>query len=61
MYRNQYIFGLPAEILGSRRRIQGSRGLPAPRNFESWVYFEPQVTENYDYVVFKSIMSDYDC
>ena len=36
MYRNQYIFGLPAEIWGSRWRIQGSPGLPAPINFEPW-------------------------
>ena len=34
-YRNQYIFGLPAEIWGSPRRIQGSPGLPAPPNFRS--------------------------
>ena len=33
MYRNQYIFGLPVEIWGSRRRIQGS---PSTANFEPW-------------------------
>ena len=31
---NWYIFGPPAEILGSRRIIQGSPGLPAPPNSE---------------------------
>ena len=34
VYSKQYIFGLPAEIWGSRRSIQGSPGLPAPPNFE---------------------------
>ena len=34
--RNQYIFGLPAEILGSRRKIQGNHGLPAPDNSKTW-------------------------
>ena len=28
VYRNQYIFGLPVEICGSRRRIQGSSRPP---------------------------------
>ena len=32
VYRNQYIFGLPAEILGNHRRIQRSPGFPAPAN-----------------------------
>ena len=36
LYRKQYTFGLPAEICGSRRRIQGSPGLLAPPNFEPW-------------------------
>ena len=36
VYRNQYIFGLPAVICGSIRIIQGSPGLPAPLNFEPW-------------------------
>ena len=35
VYMKQYIFGLPAEILGSHRRVQGSAGLLVP------VYFEP--------------------
>ena len=33
VYENQYICGLPAEIIGSRKRIQGSPGLPAPPDF----------------------------
>ena len=28
VYRKQYIFGLPADIWGSRKRIEGSPGLP---------------------------------
>ena len=36
VYRNQYIFGLPAEIWGSRRRIQGHPRLSAPTNSEPW-------------------------
>ena len=34
VYRNQYIFGLPADIWGSRWRIQGSPRFPAPPNFK---------------------------
>ena len=34
VYIKQYIFGLPAEIGGSHRSIQGSPGFPAPPNFE---------------------------
>ena len=33
-YRNQYNFGLPAEIQGSRWRVQGSPRIPAPPNFK---------------------------
>ena len=38
LYRKQYIFGLPSEILESRRRNQGSPGLLAPPNFEPCSY-----------------------
>ena len=38
VYRNQYIFGLPAEIWGSRRRNQGSPGKGfAPPNLKLWL------------------------
>ena len=41
VYRNLYIFGLPAEIWGSHRRIQGSPGLQAPPTFKPCPGFRP--------------------
>ena len=40
-YRNQYMFGLPAEIWGSCRRIQGSRHplILSPAMCQSFSYF----------------------
>ena len=48
VYRNQYIFGLPAEIWGSHMRVQGSPGLPAPVNSEPATSHTPV---NYKYLL----------
>ena len=39
VYRDEFIFGLRAEIRGGRRRIQGSPGLLTHPYFEPWVRF----------------------